>query len=145
MQSSRFNIRVYGIFLNEKNQVLLSDEDYQGFSFIKFPGGGLEYGEGMIEGLIRECKEEAEMEIEVLEHFYTTDFFQKSVIDDSQIISVYYLAKLKSAHSFPLQSDTGTLNFYSVDDRLTALLPLPIDKVVGVKLYKFVQGLQKIN
>ena len=88
-----FNVRVYGILINELNQVLLSDEEEYGNRFIKFPGGGLEYGEGLIDALKREFVEECSAEIEVLEHFYTTDFFNKSAFNDSQIISVYYLVK----------------------------------------------------
>ena len=89
----RFNVRVYGLLINERNEILLSDEQEQGFQFIKFPGGGLEYGEGLIEGLKREFIEECNAEVEVISHFYTTDFFVKSAFNDSQIISVYYLVK----------------------------------------------------
>ena len=42
----KFNVRVYGILINEKNQLLVSDEYDFGFPHTKFPGGGLEYGEG---------------------------------------------------------------------------------------------------
>ncbi|GAA4912817.1 NUDIX hydrolase [Mucilaginibacter defluvii] len=87
------NVRVYGLLINEDNQVLLSDEREYGMEFIKFPGGGLEYGEGLIDGLKREFMEECAMEIEVTSHFYTTDFFIKSAFNDSQIMSVYYLVK----------------------------------------------------
>lgn len=89
----RFNVRVYGLLINEHNEILLSDEQEHGFQFIKFPGGGLEYGEGLIEGLKREFMEECYAEVEVISHFYTTDFFVKSAFNDSQIISVYYLVK----------------------------------------------------
>lgn len=89
----KFNIRVYGLLINELNQILLSDEEEYGFRFSKFPGGGLEYGEGLIDALKREFVEECNVEIEVLEHFYTTDFFIQSVFNDSQVISVYYLVK----------------------------------------------------
>ena len=89
----KFNIRVYGLLFNELNQLLLSDEEEYGFRFSKFPGGGLEYGEGLIDGLKREFVEECNTEIEVLDHFYTTDFFIRSVFNDSQVISVYYLVK----------------------------------------------------
>lgn len=89
----KFNVRVYGLLINEQNEILLSDEEEYGFRFSKFPGGGLEYGEGLLEALKREFIEECETEIEVLEHFYTTDFFIQSVFNDSQVISVYYLVK----------------------------------------------------
>ncbi|WP_026898506.1 NUDIX domain-containing protein [Daejeonella oryzae] len=88
-----FNVRVYGLLINEHNQILISDEEEMGFQFSKFPGGGLEFGEGLIEGLKREFIEECNAEVEIIEHFYTTDFFIQSVFNESQIISVYYLVK----------------------------------------------------
>lgn len=88
-----FNVRVYGLLINEHNEVLLSDEQEYGYRFIKFPGGGLEYGEGLIDGLKREFVEECYAEVEIVSHFYTTDFFVKSAFNDSQIISVYYIVK----------------------------------------------------
>lgn len=88
-----FNVRVYGLLINGHNEVLLSDEQEYGHRFIKFPGGGLEYGEGLIDGLKREFVEECYAEVEIVSHFYTTDFFVKSAFNDSQIISVYYIVK----------------------------------------------------
>ncbi|HEY0177737.1 MAG TPA: NUDIX domain-containing protein [Pedobacter sp.] len=90
---SYFNVRVYGLLISADNQLLISDEQSGGRSFTKFPGGGLEYGEGLIDALKREFMEECELEIEVLSHFYTTDFFEKSSFNDSQIISIYYLVR----------------------------------------------------
>jgi len=90
---SKFNIRVYGIWINEANEILLSDERIGDFKFTKFPGGGLEYGEGLCDCLIREWNEELNVDIEVLDHIYTTDFFQRSAFNDSQVISVYYLVR----------------------------------------------------
>ena len=75
---NNFNIRVYGLLINDKNQILISDERRNDFSFTKFPGGGLEFGEGTIDCLKREFIEEMNLEIEVLSHFYTTDFFVSS-------------------------------------------------------------------
>lgn len=88
-----FNVRVYGILLTDANEVLISDEQEYGMQFTKFPGGGLEFGEGLIDGLKREFVEECNMNVEVISHFYTTDFFVKSAFNESQIISVYYLVK----------------------------------------------------
>jgi len=96
---SYFNVRVYGLLINTDDEVLISDEEEYGFRFSKFPGGGLELGEGLIDGLKREFVEECDAEIEVLSHFYTTDFYEKSSFNDSQVISVYYLVKEKA----PLQ------------------------------------------
>lgn len=88
-----FNVRVYGLLINADNQILISDEQEYGMRFTKFPGGGLEFGEGLIEGLKREFVEECNAEVEITGHFYTTDFFVKSAFNDSQIVSVYYLVK----------------------------------------------------
>ncbi|MES2622162.1 MAG: NUDIX domain-containing protein [Bacteroidota bacterium] len=91
----RFNVRVYGLLINEFNQLLVADEVFKnGIRSTKFPGGGLELGEGLSEGLKREFIEETGIEVTVKEHFYTTDFFQHSYFDtESQIISIYYLCE----------------------------------------------------
>jgi 8-oxo-dGTP diphosphatase len=89
----QFNVRVYGLLVNDRNEILISDEQEYGMQFIKFPGGGLEYGEGLIDGLKREFVEECNVEVEIIRHFYTTDFYIKSAFNDSQIISIYYLVK----------------------------------------------------
>lgn len=90
---SYFNVRVYGLLINNENEILLSDEHEYGVNFTKFPGGGLELGEGLIDGLKREFIEECDAEIEITAHFYTTDFYEKSSFNDSQLISIYYLVK----------------------------------------------------
>lgn len=91
MKIRKIVIRVYGVWI-DGDQLLLSDEHHDGAYFTKFPGGGLELGESVIDCLKREWKEELGVEIEVLRHFYTTDFFQISEFDDNvQILSIYYL------------------------------------------------------
>jgi len=87
------SIRVYGLLINADNEILISDEKEYGMRFSKFPGGGLEYGEGTIDGLKREYMEECNVEIEVISHFYTTDFFLKSAFSDAQIVSIYYMVR----------------------------------------------------
>lgn len=88
-----FNVRVYGLLINENQEILVSDEQEYGIRFTKFPGGGLEYGEGMTDGLKREFVEECNLDVEIINHFYTTDFFVKSAFNESQIISVYYVVQ----------------------------------------------------
>ncbi len=91
---NQFNIRVYGLFINESQEILLADEERFGTRMTKFPGGGLHFGEGTIDCLKREALEECGQKIEVLQHFYTTDFFQRSVFfKDHQLIAIYYRAR----------------------------------------------------
>lgn len=89
-----FNVRVYGLLVNDKKEVLVADELIHGREITKFPGGGLEFGEGTLDAIKREMIEEANTQVEVIRHFYTTDFFQVSAFNNkSQVISIYYLIK----------------------------------------------------
>lgn len=92
-----FNVRVYGILINDQKEVLISDERTENVSFTKFPGGGLEYGEGLIDALKREFEEECDFKIDIIQHIYTTDFYEKSSFNETQIISIYYLVNTDAA------------------------------------------------
>lgn len=99
-----FNLRVYGILINEHKQVLVSDELIRGSYITKFPGGGLEFGEGTRDCLKREFLEEMNLQVEVGEHIYTTDYFQLSAFNpEHQIISIYYFAKALEEIKTPLR------------------------------------------
>lgn len=100
-----FNVRVYGILVTEQGEILISDEQEYGKRFSKFPGGGLEYGEGLRDALQREYMEECLLEVEVLEHIYTTDFYERSYFNDSQIISVYYRVRNKMPFNLSFKTD----------------------------------------
>lgn len=94
MNTNFFSIRVYGLWINDNHEIMLTDEYFQDKFLTKFPGGGLEFGEGIHECLKREWLEELNIEIDIIEHFYTTDFFQVSVFNpNAQIVSIYYLVK----------------------------------------------------
>lgn len=93
MEIKRFNVRVYGVLKNELEQILVSDELVKkgAMRVTKFPGGGLEFGEGLRAALKREFKEETGVDVQVGTHIYTSDSFVPSAFDnDSEIIAVYY-------------------------------------------------------
>ena len=143
-----FNIRVYGILINEQKQVLVSDEYIRGNYYTKFPGGGLEMGEGTRDCLKREFKEEMNLNVEVADHIYTTDFYQKSAFHpDHQIISVYYYVKALETITTPLrtkefdfdetqlkvyekENEVETFRFIDWDIFTADSVTLPIDKFV---------------
>ncbi len=146
-------VRVYGILINEKKQVLVSDEYIRGGMFTKFPGGGLEFGEGTKDCLKREFKEEMNLEVEIGDHIYTTDYFQPSAFrEGQQILSIYYFAKALEEISVPLRKkpfdfDEAQLKVYETTNEIETFrfidwekfneqsLTLPIDKLVS-KLLK---------
>lgn len=138
---NRLTIRVYGILINNKNEILLVDEQIDDFKFTKFPGGGLELGEGTIDCLKREFLEECDLSIKIIKHFYTTDFFQQSAFRPSdQLVSIYYLVE---SDQFPININLNpievmeygkkeTLHFKWVNllNLKVEQLTFPIDKVV---------------
>ena len=144
-----FNLRVYGILINDKKQVLVSDELIRGSYITKFPGGGLEFGEGTRDCLQREFMEEMKLKVEIGEHIYTTDYFQMSAFNAAhQIISIYYYAKALEEIKAPLRSkpfdfdeeqlkvyettkETETFRFIDWDNFSDESVTLPIDKIVA--------------
>src|SRR5450432_3859576 len=144
-----FTIRVYGILLNQHKQVLVSDEHIRGSYYTKFPGGGLELGEGTRDCLKREFMEEMNLRVEVCAHIYTTDFYQMSAFKpDDQIIAIYYFAKALEPITAPLRTkpfdfderdkkiyeeknETETFRFIDWNDFSAVTVTLPIDKIVA--------------
>lgn len=101
-----FNVRVYGILI-DNGKLLVSDEYIKNHYITKLPGGGLEFGEGTIDCLVREFKEELNLDVEVISHFYTTDFFVNSAFSSaSQVISIYYTVKPLSPFNFTVSEKT---------------------------------------
>jgi 8-oxo-dGTP pyrophosphatase MutT (NUDIX family) len=131
---ARFNVRVYGIFIHD-GQLLVNEELIRGQRVIKFPGGGLDLGEGTIECLIREWKEELGMDIEVLGHFYTTDYFQSSAFDNSQVISIYYMVTSRQIPGEIINLLENERTYWLPLHLVAAeTFTLPIDKTVGAML-----------
>ncbi|MFM1794200.1 MAG: hypothetical protein RL642_585 [Bacteroidota bacterium] len=144
-----FNIRVYGILIHEGDKVLVSDEFIRGNYYTKFPGGGLEFGEGTRDCLAREFIEEMNLKVEVGEHIYTTDFFQMSAFNpEHQIVSIYYKVKALEEIKVPLRDqpfsfdekqmavyqqkgETETFRLIPMKDFDASVVHLPIDKVVA--------------
>jgi len=137
MMTNRYNLRVYGIIMNSNGDVLISDERRNGVSFTKFPGGGLEFGEGLADGLKRELKEELGVEAEIGELFYVNDFFQRSAFRETdQLISFYFGAFVdtdsvpSSNHEVPLKEDGEKFRWVSLAKLSEETMTFPIDKKV---------------
>ncbi|MCS6980630.1 MAG: NUDIX hydrolase [Flavobacteriales bacterium] len=142
MAAGRFLLRVYALIFSNRECVILSRETYKGISMLKFPGGGLRFGEGLRTALSREIKEELRLSLqpERWVHFYTTDFFQPSAFNSRhQVISVYYrwpeafphdelekaLVSLK-----PTSSKNEKFELFPISDLQPDMLTFPIDRHV---------------
>ena len=128
---------------------MLSDEFIRDNYYTKFPGGGLEVGEGTRDCLKREFKEEMNLNVEVGAHIYTTDFYQKSAFNPAhQIISIYYYVKALEPITAPLRTkefdfDEAQLQVYEKENEIETFrfidwdlfsadsVTLPIDKIVA--------------
>ena len=144
-----FNVRVYGILSGKNSEVLVSDELIRGNRYTKFPGGGLEFGEGTRDCLKREFLEEMNLNVQVAGHLYTTDFFQMSAFNpEHQIISIYYRVESLEEIKVPLRTklfdfdeaqmevyhktgETETFRFIPWENFSAESVSLPIDKVVA--------------
>ncbi|WP_018674901.1 NUDIX hydrolase [Riemerella columbina] len=91
----KINVRVYGIALNSKREILVLEEQYIDEDLVKLPGGGLEFGEGLTDCLIREFEEELNLKVTVDKHFYTQeDFLVSKFRANEQLLTVYYLVNI---------------------------------------------------
>jgi ADP-ribose pyrophosphatase YjhB (NUDIX family) len=141
MQSKRFNLRVYGLLI-WNNRILVSDEWIGEHQFTKFPGGGLEWGEGLEECVKREFLEEIGLEIEADGLYYVTDFFQVSAFrPNDQIVSFYYKVsssspdKIAVRHSkFDFGEDKLVFRWVNLSDLNPEEFRFPIDRIVVQKL-----------
>lgn len=150
-----FNLRVYGVFINQKKQILVSDEYIREKYYTKFPGGGMEIGEGTRDCLKREFKEEMDLAIEVGAHLYTTDYYQQSAFNpEQQIISIYYYVEPLEPIKFPMRekafdfteeqlkiykekTSIETFRFIDLKDFSEENVTLPIDKIVAGLIKKY--------
>lgn len=136
---------MYGIVVNDKHEVLVSHERRGGHEFNKFPGGGVDLGEGILDALHREFNEELNAVIETATFFYVNEYFQTSIFKSSdQVISFYYRVTLNTTtiktgvSNLPLGStevgDYERVSWVPISRDLQSLMTFPIDKIVVTKI-----------
>lgn len=148
--ANQFNIRIYG-FLTDQGKVLVTDEFRLGIYMTKFPGGGLQFGEGSIDCLKREFMEELQTPIEIIRHYYTTDFYQPTTLlpSEMQLLNIYYLVSAPKPYLFPTTTKKNDIpaidgaqsfRWMPVADLDPADFTFPIDQYIVMKILK--EGLQ---
>lgn len=138
----RFNLRVYALIIDESNRILVSDEYRFGHFFTKFPGGGIEKNEGIVDALKRELQEELDAEMLDSSFFYVNDFHQVSAFDtEHSLVVFYYKVRIHSlekfgqtSYSIPFTEETEKQRWVSLYDLQESDLTFPIDQVVLKKL-----------
>jgi len=139
-ETKHFNLRVYALIIHD-GQILLSDEYVHDMKMTKFPGGGLSFGEGPVDCLKREAMEEFGQEIEIIDHFYTTHFFQQALFyKEHQLISIYYLARFPESPRFKISdkpfdfpdliNESQSFRWAAIAELSDNDLSLPVDQYV---------------
>lgn len=130
----KINVRVYVTIVKEK-KVFALFEEYAGEPLLKFPGGGLEFGESVIECIRREFDEELNLKIENIEHFYTQENFLVSRFrENEQLLTIYYLADIVDESDLLIRDACiEKAEWISLDVEENPF-PLPVDKIVFEKL-----------
>jgi 8-oxo-dGTP diphosphatase len=88
----KFNARCYVLIRSKQNRILVMQERWQGVDLNKFPGGGLELGEGLLECIHREIAEEfLSSEKLAYSHFFTpTEYFASRFKPQEQLLLNYF-------------------------------------------------------
>lgn len=136
----KINIRVYATALKE-GKVLVLHEEYAGDHLMKLPGGGLEFGEGLLDCLRREFEEELNVKIKILGHLYTQEEFVTSRFrENEQLLTVYYMVEIEDENDFLILDPCIEKTEWIPIDISENPFPLPVDRIAFEKLKeKFIE------
>lgn len=130
----KLNIRVYATAVKDR-KVLVLHEEYAGEQLMKLPGGGLEFGEGVLDCLHREFEEELNVKINILGHLYTQEEFVVSRFrDNEQLLTVYYLVEIIDENEFLIMDPCIEKTEWIPIDTNENPFILPVDKIAFEKL-----------
>ncbi|WP_332023528.1 NUDIX domain-containing protein [Kaistella sp.] len=130
----KLNIRVYATAVKDR-KVLVLHEEYAGEQLMKLPGGGLEFGEGVLDCLHREFEEELNVKINILGHLYTQEEFVVSRFrDNEQLLTVYYLVEIIDENEFLIMDPCIEKTEWIPIDTDENPFILPVDKIAFEKL-----------
>lgn len=153
---SRWNVRCYALILNPaRTHVLMARERFpDGSVGCKFPGGGVEEGEFLVDTLWRECQEELGTTegLEWIGHAYTNDFFVRSAFaDDEQILSVYHWLQAdhegiawwdEKPENLAPEEPLLEMNWEAIASLKPEALRFPIDRHVAAQLPEWVNAIR---
>ena len=130
----KLNRRVYATAIKDE-KVLVLHEEYAGEQLMKLPGGGLEFGEGLLDCLHREFEEELNVKINILGHLYTQeDFVVSRFRDNEQLLTVYYLVEIIDENDFLIMDSCIEKTEWIPINTDENPFILPVDKIAFEKL-----------
>ena len=124
METIRPRVRVAGILI-ENDEILLIEHTKNDKKYWLVPGGGVDWGESTAESLIREYKEETNLDIEV-ESFL---FLSETIAPDKKkhVINLYFKFKRKNFSEISLKLGN--------EEMLTDLRFFKKEEIKNIKLY----------
>ena len=124
MEKIRPRVRVAGILI-ENERILLIEHSKNDKKYWLVPGGGVDWGESTAESLIREYKEETNLDIEV-ESFL---FLSETIAPDKEkhVINLYFKVKRKDTSKEDLKLGN--------EEMLTDLKFFEKEEIKNIKLY----------
>lgn len=148
-----FIVRVYGLMVNPFEELLVAEEFHYNTFMRKFPGGGLQFGEGPVECLRREMMEELQLDVEVGDHLHTTDFFVESAFNSNhQVLAIYFLvhapqeiySKFREEYVLPSTNGEERFRWVKVNELGGLEFTFPVDKKAKEIFLKYCNS-KKIN
>lgn len=129
-----FSCRVYGV-LHERGRVLLTRSAFKGSSFINFPGGGVDLGEGPMAALLREFVEETGLVVRPVRTLYSSEGAHLSTQAPIQIVSAYWLVERAGGELRSGGNDDDVLDLlWSEPSRLPVEEMFPADREFAARL-----------
>lgn len=130
----KINVRVYATAVKDR-KVLVLYEEYAGEHLMKLPGGGLEFGEGLLDCLKREFEEELNVRINIKSHLYTQEEFLVSRFrENEQLLTVYYEVEIEDENEFLILDPCIEKTEWIPIDISENPFQLPIDRIAFEKL-----------
>ncbi|MCP3129647.1 NUDIX hydrolase [Shewanella sp. KJ2020] len=107
----RFRLSSHGVITNDSGQVLLLKANYGNFAW-GLPGGALEPGETIHEALLRECKEELGLEVNI---HYLSGVYYHSAYQSQAFIFRCELVQPSPDTAICLSHEHSEFAFHDID------------------------------
>lgn len=133
MDDKKLRVGVYGVLIKE-NMVLMTRTKSGSRWIYNFPGGGIDFDEGLCEALVRECKEELDADVIVRNEIYTTKkLYTHSDFPNYYMFNLYYMIDLKNKKII----DAADTKWFSIEN-------LPLDEMLEIDKEFILQNLHSL-